>query len=147
MEVGQFVRWTKPNSGSSRVVKVVELLESQPTAIIETVVPVAIHHVPLTELTTLDHKDTPHTSYTQAESLTPKQQQKLKFNHDLFTETGVTISCKCGRVTRSIAPVYIRSWANENAALNYVLSLCATCRPSLPDFNNATQRYYGATNE
>lgn len=147
--VGQFVRY------KDKVVQVVNIDTTNNTASVKAVLSPELIVTPLYALGTLDHNPNsprgPRGPYTQiqaeTESLTPKQQAKLKFNHDLFTETGVTLSCKCGRVTRSIAPVYIRSWQNENAALNYVLSLCLTCRPSLPDFNNATQRYYGATNE
>lgn len=144
--VGQFVRYNE------KVVQVVDINTTNNTASVKAVLSPELIVTPLHTLTTLDHKDTPRPSrgpYTQiqAESLTPKQQQKIKFNHDLFTETGVRITCKCGRVTRSIAPVYIRSWQNENAALNYVLSLCSTCRPEPPTFNNATQRYYPVTQE
>lgn len=70
--------------------------------------------------------------------ITDAKAAKIKFDQSLFSEEGVKISCKCGKITRSIAPAYIRSWANENAALNYVSSLCGYCHTPVR-FSNATK--------
>jgi hypothetical protein len=46
-----------------------------------------------------------------------------------FSDVGVAISCRCGQVTKKLDHKLIKLWSAENAALNYVISLCANCSP------------------
>lgn len=137
MEVGQYVHSTTLN----KTVQIIELLDSQATAIVETLRRnEPNHHVPLTDLKPL----TLPQAKAEATPPTPRQQKRINFNAELFSDHGTTLTCYCGAVTRKIPTAYIKAWGtdNTNAALNYVISLCAYCRPSPPTFSNATQRYF-----
>lgn len=45
----------------------------------------------------------------------------------IFTDEGVTISCRCGNITRKILSASIRKFDYERAAINSVIAMCSYC--------------------
>lgn len=77
------------------------------------------------------------------ENTTPNQAPpvpviKVPYTHTTFTKTaqgpvftdeGVTVSCRCGNITRKVLSSSIRRFEYERAAINSVIAMCSICSP------------------